>query len=137
MEFLHRGRRELWQRYVRVTSFGAVLRSHWYLNPARSFEPYSVAQTQGLATINSAGNAVIKVDNTTVGNRAFINNRHEVGLQLIDFLFSATAADNAYGRSSVYMTSNAAINIGSLILFDAVHVPFGVRTLGRSKVRLN
>jgi hypothetical protein len=41
------------------------------MTPLRSFEPYTVASSQGLVSVNSAGNAILKIDNTTVGNRKF------------------------------------------------------------------
>lgn len=37
------------------------------------------------------------------------------------------AADDQYGRASVYMESNEVVDIGSLVLFDALHAPTGVR----------
>ncbi|KLO18260.1 hypothetical protein SCHPADRAFT_936333 [Schizopora paradoxa] len=60
------------------------------------------AENQGLISLNSAGNTIIKVDNTTsgVGNMTF-------------------------GRNSVYMFSDYQIQSGNLLLFDAVHLPFG------------
>ncbi|KAF8314531.1 hypothetical protein DL93DRAFT_2167315 [Clavulina sp. PMI_390] len=67
------------------------------------FQSYANAVAQGLVYTNGAGNAVIKIDNTTVGNEN----------------------DTTFGRNSVYMTSNASVPLGSLILFDAVHVPYG------------
>jgi len=67
------------------------------------FQSYSDASAQGLVYINSAGNAVLKVDNKTVGN----------------------PNDQTFGRNSVLLTSNAAVNIGSLILIDMIHAPWG------------
>ncbi|GAA5834858.1 hypothetical protein JCM5353_004902 [Sporobolomyces roseus] len=60
----------------------------------------SEAQSQDLAYLNSAGNAIIKVDN------------------------SSTVA---YGglRDSVRITTNDAYGIGSLFVFDALHTPYG------------
>jgi hypothetical protein len=60
------------------------------------------AQAQGLAVVNSAGNAIIKVDNTTVGNSP------------------------TFGRPSVKMLSSNSISENSLLIMDAVHMPFGV-----------
>jgi len=59
------------------------------------------AEAQGLAVVNSAGNAIIKVDNTTTG-------------------MSPT-----YGRASVKMLSENSISENSLVIMDAVHMPFG------------
>ena len=61
------------------------------------------AAQQQLAFVNSAGRAIIKVDNTTNG-----------------------AGDSQFGRPSVKILSNATVPAGSLILMDAVHLPFGV-----------
>ncbi|KZS88999.1 hypothetical protein SISNIDRAFT_445408 [Sistotremastrum niveocremeum HHB9708] len=55
-----------------------------------------------LAFLNEAGNAIIKVDNTTDGS-----------------------ADPNYGRASIKISSNDSIPLGSLIIMDAVHLPFG------------
>jgi len=68
-----------------------------------AFQSQTVATQQKLTYLNDAGNAIIKIDNTTVGN----------------------PTDNAFGRNSVFLTSNAAVNPGSLILMDAVHMPYG------------
>ena len=57
-----------------------------------------------LAYINTAGNAVIKVDNVTNG-----------------------AGNDKFGRPSVNILSNATFSAGSLVLMDAVHMPYGVR----------
>lgn len=47
--------------------------AHWMvpINSWRSFQSFQVAQQQKLAFLNSAGNAIVKVDNTTVGQRRF------------------------------------------------------------------
>lgn len=58
---------------------------------------------KGLVGVNSAGNAFIKLDNTTDGT-----------------------GDDNFGRDSVYITSQFTISPGNLLLFDAVHLPFGV-----------
>ncbi|KLO18259.1 hypothetical protein SCHPADRAFT_845310 [Schizopora paradoxa] len=56
----------------------------------------------GLIGLNSAGNTIIKVDNKTSG-----------------------VGDPTFGRPSVMMTSNYQLSSGNLLLFDAVHLPFG------------
>lgn len=61
------------------------------------------AQAQQLAYVNAAGNAIIKVDNTTVGN----------------------PLDNAFGRASVKMNTTQPFNKGSLVVMDALHLPYG------------
>jgi len=68
-----------------------------------SFQNSAVASSQGLAKVASNGNVILKVDNTTVGQ----------------------PADTTYGRASVYLESLEVVNMGSLVLFDSVHVPFG------------
>jgi len=60
------------------------------------------ATSEQLAFVNSAGNAVMKVDNTTSG-----------------------ANDPTFGRPSVKILSNATVSAGSLVLMDAVHMPYG------------
>ncbi|KAG8678237.1 hypothetical protein FRC08_017951 [Ceratobasidium sp. 394] len=59
--------------------------------------------SQNLAYINPAGNAIIKVDNTTVGN----------------------PDDMAFGRASVKMNTTQPFNKGSLVVMDALHLPYG------------
>ncbi|KAH8109492.1 concanavalin A-like lectin/glucanase domain-containing protein [Phellopilus nigrolimitatus] len=66
------------------------------------FQPREAALTSQLAFVNSAGHAIIKVDNTTNG-----------------------ASDPTFGRASIKMSSNATVPQGSLVVMDAVHVPFG------------
>jgi hypothetical protein len=60
------------------------------------------AASEGLAFVNSAGHAIMKVDNTTSGTN-----------------------DPTFGRPSVKILSNATVSAGSLVLMDAVHMPFG------------
>ncbi|KDN37330.1 hypothetical protein RSAG8_10218, partial [Rhizoctonia solani AG-8 WAC10335] len=62
-----------------------------------------VAMTQQLAYISPAGNAIVKVDNTTVGN----------------------PLDPAYGRASVKMNTTQPFTKGSLVIMDALHFPYG------------
>lgn len=61
----------------------------------------SDAMAQGLTYLNSNGNAIIKVDNTT------------------------WSTSPTYGRSSVYMMSQGTVYVGTLILFQARHMPYG------------
>jgi len=65
------------------------------------FQSGSDAKTQNLTYINGANNAIIKVDNNTAGT------------------------SSTYGRASVKMFTEAAVNRGSLILFQAIHMPYG------------
>lgn len=63
------------------------------------------AASENLTFVNSAGNVIMKVDNTTNG-----------------------ANDPTFGRPSIKIMSNATIPAGSLVIMDAVHMPFGVST---------
>ncbi|ELU40903.1 MFS_1 domain-containing protein [Rhizoctonia solani AG-1 IA] len=63
-----------------------------------------VAMAQQLVYLNAAGNAIIKVDNTTVGS----------------------PQDPAYGRASVKMNTTEPFTKGSLVVMDALHFPYGV-----------
>lgn len=62
-------------------------------------------QATDLTYINSDGNAIIKVDNTTSG-----------------------VGNSTYGRASIKIMSNDKVSQGSLVVMDAVHVPYGVRS---------
>ncbi|QRW21843.1 peptidyl-prolyl cis-trans isomerase, cyclophilin-type protein [Rhizoctonia solani] len=62
-----------------------------------------VAMAQQLVYLNAAGNAIIKVDNTTVGS----------------------PQDPAYGRASVKMNTTEPFTKGSLVVMDALHFPYG------------
>ncbi|OCB91539.1 hypothetical protein A7U60_g1217 [Sanghuangporus baumii] len=66
------------------------------------FETQQEAQQEQLTFLNSDGNFVVKVDNTTDGT-----------------------GNSTFGRSSVKMLSAYTITEGNLVLFDAVHMPFG------------
>ncbi|THH28891.1 hypothetical protein EUX98_g5310 [Antrodiella citrinella] len=66
------------------------------------FLSQSAATQANLTFIDSNGHAIITVDNTTSG-----------------------AGDPSFGRNSVYLLSNSPLNIGSLLVFDANHIPFG------------
>ncbi|KAF8602547.1 hypothetical protein BDV93DRAFT_190496 [Ceratobasidium sp. AG-I] len=68
-----------------------------------AYLPKDAAQAQQLAYINPAGNAIIKVDNTTVGN----------------------PLDDAFGRASIKMNTTQPFNKGSLVVMDALHLPYG------------
>jgi len=65
----------------------------WYLDQTN-------ATSQNLAYVNSAGNAIIKVDNTT---NVPYNQK----------------------RNSIRITTQDAFPVGTVILFDAVHLPYG------------
>ncbi|TDL22535.1 hypothetical protein BD410DRAFT_207136 [Rickenella mellea] len=60
------------------------------------------ALQEGLVSVNAAGHAIIKMDNTTDGTK-----------------------DPNFGRPSVFMLSNATVSAGSLVIMDAITMPFG------------
>ncbi|TDL22536.1 hypothetical protein BD410DRAFT_207110 [Rickenella mellea] len=60
------------------------------------------ALQEGLVSVNAAGHAIIKVDNTTDGTQ-----------------------DPTFGRPSVKILSNATVPAGSLVILDAVFMPYG------------
>ncbi|KAH9482161.1 putative glycosidase C21B10.07 [Psilocybe cubensis] len=64
------------------------------------------AQTKGLTFINAAGNAVIKVDNTST-------------------LAPPLAQGDVVNRDSIRLTSIDTYGIGSLIIIDVLHLPYG------------
>ncbi|THH07641.1 hypothetical protein EW145_g3245 [Phellinidium pouzarii] len=66
------------------------------------YQSFEQATSSKLAFVNDAGNAIIKVDNTTSG-----------------------VGDPNFGRPSVKMYSNATVSQGSLVVMDALHVPYG------------
>ena len=67
------------------------------------FQTRDQAKLYNLTYIDNQQRAIIKVDNTTDGTK-----------------------DPNYGRASVYMISNEQAPLGSLVLMDADHLPFGV-----------
>ena len=77
-------------------------------NPGNvNFLGESDAKQQGLISVNSVGNVVVRVDN-----------------------FTNAAPNGTFGRNSVQMLSKDTIGPGSLVIMDAVHMPFGVSLLG-------
>lgn len=75
--------------------------SFFFRVPHRSFVNAAQATAQKLAFVNSAGNAIMKVDNTTV------------------------VPPNS-DRNTVRITTTDSFPVGSLWVADMVHVPFGV-----------
>jgi hypothetical protein len=57
--------------------------------------------------VNKAGHAILKVDNST-GD-------------------PAPGPYSTFGRNTVLIISNATIDIGTLVVLDAFHIPYGVR----------
>ncbi|KAJ3791139.1 concanavalin A-like lectin/glucanase domain-containing protein [Lentinula aff. detonsa] len=66
------------------------------------FLSQSAAQAANLSYVDSNGRVILRVDNTTNG-----------------------AGDTTFGRNTVYLESTQLMNIGSLMIFDANHIPFG------------
>ena len=72
------------------------------LTPAHSrYLNQSDAMAQGLTYVNANGNVIIRVDNTTNGTSPI------------------------YRRNSVCMMTQDTIEVGSLVLFQARHMPYG------------
>jgi hypothetical protein len=67
------------------------------------FQSQVQATQEMLTYVDSAGHAIVKVDNTTSG-----------------------VGDPTFGRPSVKLLSDATVPMGSLTIIDAVHMPFGV-----------
>lgn len=59
--------------------------------------------SQNLLYVNSVGNVIVKTDNFTDGT-----------------------GNSSYIRNSVQLLSKDLINPGSLVIMDAIHLPFGV-----------
>ncbi|KAJ7626490.1 hypothetical protein B0H17DRAFT_1110811 [Mycena rosella] len=66
------------------------------------FLSQAAAVAANLTYVDPAGHVIVKVDNTTSG-----------------------AGDPTFGRNSVYLESNNLMTLGSLLVFDANHIPFG------------
>jgi hypothetical protein len=72
-----------------------------------SYVNESVARATGLLAINGAQNFILKVDNATND--------------------PAPGRYSTFGRNSVMIETNYTIDIGTLVVLDAVHIPYGVR----------
>lgn len=73
---------------------------------AVEYQSQDAAQQLGLTFVNSAGNFIIKVDNTTDGG-----------------------TNSSFLRPSVKILTSYTISSGDLVIFDAVHLPYGVSNL--------
>ncbi|KAJ7511897.1 hypothetical protein B0H11DRAFT_2268864 [Mycena galericulata] len=66
------------------------------------FLSQAAAVQANLTYVDSSGHVIVKVDNTTSG-----------------------VGNDQFGRNTVYLESNELMTIGSLLIFDANHIPFG------------
>ena len=72
-----------------------------------------------LAYVNDAGHAIIKVDNTT--NVPWNYKRNSVSIPLSCYLTEI----NILVASQVRITSEDYFSVGSVLVFDATHLPYG------------
>ncbi|KAF8827753.1 hypothetical protein HHX47_DHR4000369 [Lentinula edodes] len=97
------------ERYTYVFDQNSEQLDHAFVSTALSNRQnaiqhiHSDAVADNLTYVDSNGHVIIKVDNTTDAN-----------------------GDSTFGRNSVYLESNEMMTIGSLLVFDAVHIPYGV-----------
>ncbi|KAJ7155085.1 glycoside hydrolase family 16 protein [Mycena filopes] len=79
--------------------YGAIDNTTW---GNVTYVDYADATAESLAFVNAAGNAIIKVDNT-----------------------STVLGDGIQYRKSVRLTSQAHFDVGTLFVIDALHMPYG------------
>jgi hypothetical protein len=72
-----------------------------------SYLNQSAATQAQLISVNADGHAMIKVDNTTSD--------------------PAPGPYSTFGRNTVLLKSKEVIDIGTLVVLDAYHIPYGVR----------
>lgn len=71
-----------------------------------NYTDQAFAQQQNLLFVNSVGNVIVKTDNFTSG-----------------------VGNASYVRNSLQLLSKEQITPGSLVIMDAIHMPFGVSLL--------
>jgi hypothetical protein len=71
-----------------------------------SYLDNAAAHQASLLSVNAAGNAIVKVDNSMSDPNP--------------------GPYSQFGRNTVLLMSKDTIDIGTLVVMDAVHIPFGV-----------
>jgi hypothetical protein len=85
----------------------ALSSSRTHSHHACSYLNQSAAHTSQLLSVNGAGHAILKVDNSTSDPNP--------------------GAYSQFGRDTVMVISQETIDVGTLVVMDALHIPYGVR----------